>query len=600
MKRLAASTARMFAGLRFRLLALVILACAPLVVLMLHTAGEDRRRAVAGWRQKSHELQNIANRDEDQLIGSTRQLLLAVSESSYVRSFDPKRCQKSLDALFATYSRFANLGVLTTNGEVLASARPVVGARLGDRDFVHKAFRSRSFTIGSFPASAAPATISFGYPVLSHSGNLLGLVFAELDLQYFDRFGTELPGQLPPGATWTELDRVGTVLRRYPAPESWIGKPLADPGLLADMLGRSEGVLERQAPDGMQTFYAFESRRSDLAKGEVISVLSIPRLVLFAQADRALRTNLIWLAIAAGLACFLGWAGGKLLILRPVKALARSSAQLALGDLSVRTGVAHTHDELGQLTLAFDQMAQALEERELERQRAAHKLQVLSHRLVEVQETERRQIARELHDEIGQSLTVAEMNLQAALQSPNTAAKKRRLEESIQAVERVLGQVHDLSLNLRPSILDDLGLEPALRWYTHRQAALTGLQAEFKPASLENRLDLVIETECFRVAQEALTNVIRHAQARAVTVDLSQRNGHLHLLVRDDGVGFDVIAHRNEAVQGASLGLLSMEERTSLAGGGLEFNSSPGQGTEVHAWFPLRWQRPDGPGSGDE
>ena len=94
--------------------------------------------------------------------------------------------------------------------------------------------------------------------------------------------------------------------------------------------------------------------------------------------------------------------------------------------------------------------------------------------------------------------------------------------------------------------------------------------------------------------------MIRHSQARAVTVDLSQRNGHLHLLVRDDGVGFDVNALRNEAVQGASLGLLSMEERTSLAGGGLEFNSSPGHGTEVHAWFPLRWQRASVAESGNE
>lgn len=590
MKSLAASIARIFAGLRFRLLALVILACAPLVVLVLHTAGEDRRRAVAGWRQKSHELQQIARRDEEQLIGSTRQLLLAISESSYVHSFDPRRCQKGLDDLFATYPRFANLGVLATNGHLLASARPVPGGSLADREFVRRALQDRSFTIGSFPSGTGTPTIGFGYPVWNHSNGLMGVVFAELDLQYFDRFGTEVPAQLPRGATWTEIDRSGTVLTRYPAPENWIGKPLADRGLLDSLFTHSDGVLERLTPGGIQNFYAFESRASDLAKGEVISILSIPREVLFAQADRVLHTNLVWLGIAAGLACLLGWAGGKLLILRPVKALARSSAQLTLGDLSVRTGVAHTHDELGQLTLAFDQMAQALEERELERQRAAQKLQALSYRLVEVQETERRHIARELHDEIGQSLTVAEMNLQAALQSPNTAAKKERLQDSIQAVERVLEQVHDLSLNLRPSILDDLGLEPALRWYTHRQAALTGLQAEFKAASLQDRLDLVIETECFRVAQEALTNVVRHAQARAVTVDLSQRNGHLHLLVRDDGVGFDVAALRHEAIQGASLGLLSMEERTSLAGGGLEFNSVPGKGTEVHAWFPLRWQ----------
>jgi signal transduction histidine kinase len=137
-------------------------------------------------------------------------------------------------------------------------------------------------------------------------------------------------------------------------------------------------------------------------------------------------------------------------------------------------------------------------------------------------------------------------------------------------------------------MLDDLGLEPALRWYTHRQAALTGLRAEFHAEALEERLDPVVETECFRVAQEALTNVVRHSHAHAVRVELSRRNCHLHLCVRDDGVGFDVAAQRQEAVRGASLGLLSMEERASLAGGGLELNSVPGEGTEVHAWFPLK------------
>jgi signal transduction histidine kinase len=589
MRNLAASIVQAFSGLRFRLLLLVLLACAPLMALVLHTSWEDRRRSEAGWRQQSQDLQQVARRDEEDLIGGTHQLLLAVSESAYVRSFNPRRCEKGLDDLFASYPRFANLGVLTTNGEVLASARPVAVATIAERAFVKNALSARSFTVGTFPASNNRPTINFGHPVLDHAGKVLGVVFAELDLPYFYRFGTELPSRLPPGATWTEIDRSGTVLARYPGPDEWIGKVFPEPDLLPTLQTRQQGVLERIAPGGVRNFYAFSSRPSELAKGQVIAILSIPRQLLFADVDRILRTNLIWLGIAAVLACMLGWGAGKFLVLRPVKALARSSARLALGDLSVRTGVAHGHDELGQLTLAFDQMAQALEQRELERQRATQKLQILSHRLVEVQETERRHIARELHDEIGQSLTIAEMNLQAALESPVAAAKERRLRESIQAVERVLEQVHDLSLNLRPSILDDLGLEPALRWYTHRHAATTGLRAEFRAASLENRLDLVIETECFRVAQEALTNVARHAQARAVMVDLTRRNGHLHLSVRDDGVGFDVAALRNQAVQGASLGLLSMEERASLAGGGLEFNSAPGKGTEVHAWFPLRW-----------
>src|SRR5579872_1100086 len=97
MRKLTTAIVQVFSGLRFRLLVLVLLACAPLVALMLHTAGEDRRRAITSWRQKSQDLQQTAWRDEDDLIGSTRQLLLAVSESSYVRSFDTRRCKKGME-----------------------------------------------------------------------------------------------------------------------------------------------------------------------------------------------------------------------------------------------------------------------------------------------------------------------------------------------------------------------------------------------------------------------------------------------------------------------------------------------------------------------
>ena len=253
---------------------------------------------------------------------------------------------------------------------------------------------------------------------------------------------------------------------------------------------------------------------------------------------------------------------------------------------------------LARLVPAVQRALQEVQERverkqaEAKRQEYSHKLRVLSRRLVEAQETERRNIARELHDEIGQALTVLQLNLQAMLQSPGAEVFAPRLNENLAVVERVLEQVRDISLNLRPSILDDLGLEPALRWYTGRQAALVDLQVEFHIEPLEQRLDPMIETECFRIAQEALTNVVRHAQAKALTVELRAQDGQLHLRVRDDGIGFAVAALREKAVQGASLGLLSMEERAVLAGGGLKFTSIPGQGTEVHAWFPLKWKTP--------
>jgi PAS domain S-box-containing protein len=226
----------------------------------------------------------------------------------------------------------------------------------------------------------------------------------------------------------------------------------------------------------------------------------------------------------------------------------------------------------------------------IQREEYSRKIQVLSRRLVEAQETERRNIARELHDEIGQALTATQINLQEMLQSPGADALKPRLSESLNSVERMLAQVQDISLDLRPSMLDDLGLASALVWLTNRQAELAGLKGEVRADPLERRLDTVIETECFRIAQEALTNVVRHAQARAVTVGLRVRDGLLHLRVYDDGIGFSVVAAREKAVLGASLGLLNMEDRAMLGGGGLEFTSSPKQGTEVHAWFPLKWR----------
>jgi signal transduction histidine kinase len=590
-------------GLRLRLLMVVMIACVPLIALVLHNGREARRRQISSWRQRSQRIEQIAGHEEEELIGSTRQLLFAVAESSAVRNNNRRGCKQLLQDLLASYPRYANLGVLKSDGELLASAAPLAEPVTTNSLFFRRAFDAQAFAIGDPPSgqsSCVSNTIGMGYPVFNRTGQVQSVVFAALDLRSLRGPASELSAQVPKLASWTEHSESGVILARYPSPEHWVGRPYTNESLARAAYTRGTSIVDTVDDHGISWVYALGSRPSRLAGGQVSSLLAIPQSVLFAQADRALWRNLGWCGSAVCLALLLGWLGTGFVVLGPLKALVRSSTLLAKGDLSARTGLAHRRDELGQVTRAFDQMAQALEDRENERKQTGQQLQALSHRLVEVQETERRQIARELHDEIGQSLTVAGLSLQAALQCPDTPALQRRLKESIGAVERVMEQVHDLSLNLRPSMLDDLGLEPALRWYTHRQAALTGLQADFHAEAFENRMDPIIETECFRVAQEALTNVVRHAQAQAVSVELSRKNEHLHLSVRDDGVGFDVTALRERAVHGASLGLLSMEERAALAGGGLEYRSGPGLGTEVHAWFPLRFRPQDLSPNADE
>ena len=735
MRKLIGSISSLASGLRFRLLLLVLLACAPLVVLILLAAADDRRRDQGSWEQRSQRIVQLVNRGEERLLGQTRQLLLAVSESAAVRGGNRRAAQRMLVELLATYPAYANLGVIQTNGDLLASAVPLEGGSQAGRRFFRGAIDRRAFSTDDH-ASRSPdgkAQVTFGFPVIDRYDQVQAVVFAALDLGSSDYGGAELQAQLPIAATWTEIDPGGAVLVRFPARnEARLGQPPLDDALVKTVFDRPEGLLEARDSRGTRRLYAFASRHSQLAATNVVALLGIPEQVLFATANRTLRRNLIWLGMAAGLALVIGWLGSHFLISRPVKVLLKASQRLAAGDMSARIGLPHGRDELGQLTRAFDQMARALEQRESQRllaeetlethdkvirelpvlpaavyvcdpngvielynrtavdlwgyepadhyagrrfcgsYRLSHpngsfmshtespmaevlrtgvavrnrelsigrpdgtqvpvlanvvplrdpeggiigavcclqditerkaaeqrlkeysdRLQFLSRKLIESQETERRHIARELHDEVGQSLTVAEMNLQSVLRSPRAASLVLPLKESIDAVERVLEQIHDLSLNLRPAMLDDLGLEPALRWYTNRQASLAGLKSEFHSEPLENRLDPMIEAACFRVAQEALTNVVRHAQAKAVTVNLRARSGNLHVSVRDDGVGFDVGASRERAAHGASLGLLSMEERAVLADGGLECISAPGQGTEIHAWFPCKWRVSD-------
>jgi two-component system sensor histidine kinase UhpB len=147
--------------------------------------------------------------------------------------------------------------------------------------------------------------------------------------------------------------------------------------------------------------------------------------------------------------------------------------------------------------------------------------------------------------------------------------------------------VRQLSLNLRPLQLDDLGLVAALRSHLDRQAGLGGLAPHFDAGEAPPQLDPETETACFRVAQEAITNVLRHARARNLWVRLFTAGDRLALSVRDDGGGFDSDRARRRAHAGGSLGLAGMEERIAIAGGSIELRSQPGQGTVLLATFPI-------------
>jgi len=218
---------------------------------------------------------------------------------------------------------------------------------------------------------------------------------------------------------------------------------------------------------------------------------------------------------------------------------------------------------------------------------ARERLRGLSRRLLEVQEAERRHLARELHDDIGQALTALKLNLEGLARGRDPGQLQARVAEALDTARHTIERVRMLSLNLRPLQLDDLGLAAALRSHLDRQAALARLAAHIEIPQAGAGLGAEIETACFRVAQEAVNNIVRHAAAANVWLRLAVGEGRLELSVRDDGKGFDVAAAQRRAAAGESLGVVSMEERAALAGGGLQIRSAPGQGTVVLAWFPV-------------
>lgn len=222
-------------------------------------------------------------------------------------------------------------------------------------------------------------------------------------------------------------------------------------------------------------------------------------------------------------------------------------------------------------------------ERTIELKSANHQLQMLSRQLVRAQEYERRQLARDLHDEIGQALTTLNINLQV-LQSEYPEGTM--LDESLHLSTHLLQQVRNLASGLRPHLLDELGLEEALRIYVERQAERNGWQSSFEITGNWQLCSDEVATTCFRIVQESLTNAARHAKASYVTVSIQVHQTKVDLTIKDNGIGFDHSA-TNQLSGGAGVGVKGMYERVSLTGGKLAVKSSVSDGTLIHAEIPL-------------
>lgn len=199
------------------------------------------------------------------------------------------------------------------------------------------------------------------------------------------------------------------------------------------------------------------------------------------------------------------------------------------------------------------------------------------------QEAERRAIGAELHNDLGQMLTALKLILGTPALGRGDEAGEA-LAEARQLVSELLERMRDMALRLRPAMLDDLGLRDTLDWYLDNTARRDGLSWDLQTRGLDHRPAAEVETACFRVIQESVSNVVRHSGARTVTVRVEHGSGQLSFEIIDDGEGFNVAEERHRS--GAGLGLDAMEARLMLLGGELTVASTPGEGTRIHGVMP--------------
>lgn len=262
--------------------------------------------------------------------------------------------------------------------------------------------------------------------------------------------------------------------------------------------------------------------------------------------------------------------------LDPLDRLQTGVDRVAQGDLTVRVERSPVSDErFDRLTDTFNRMLAQLEQ-------DATQLRQLSHQILQAQEDERQRLARELHDEAAQALTSLLVRLRLLERAHTPEEAQLRVAELRELTAQALEDVRRVALDLRPTILDDLGLAPALEWRVEELSATGSIQATFLATGLHQRLPRELELVFYRVGQEALSNVVRHAQASQVSVQLAHRAGRVNLEIQDDGVGFQP-DQPMPANAPRGLGLLGMRERLGMVGGDLMIASAPGQGTQIRA-----------------
>lgn len=596
-------------SLHFRLLCLVLLAFLPVVAGLSFDAWQSRRQALQeALAGVSDDVVLAANAQAMHLSAVSEMLAAVAAGQDRSTDHDQAHCAAYLRRLLGGQAGFANAGMLDADGRLVCTAMGGKrGADYSDRDYFREARATQGFSVGELVTGGVSGqrSLVFAYPRRRADGAFDGVIFvsfrdsefAKLRLAgkregdshfaYFDRNGMLIVTD-PLGSAGLEPRLDAAMMRR--AAQS-AGRPVESNVVTAD--GRHIGALAAIAGRYGPVAYV----RSTVAENRELEAW---RAGVLRRAGAALLMLLSGLALCGGF--MQRWVVRDLL--RMVD-FTRTAVSRPIGDAPVVAASAEVHaamrsvvdmaqrlqDQREQLALLHDEAYDAnvrLEEKQVRLSAALARLEGLSAQLIDAQEQERKRLARELHDELGQRLTALKLMLHATLprEAPGSAGWK--LAES--EVSELISQVRAISVSLRPPALDLFPLDVAMRQMVERLFGGSGIACAFEAAGVPAALNETLKITAFRLVQESLTNIVRHAEATQVSVEMNggEHGSELELIVRDNGRGFDVEAAQAAARAGTSSGLSGMRERVELLGGALQVESRPGQGTRIVACLPIR------------
>lgn len=586
-----------FAGtsLKTRLYLLVLAAFIPVTLLIVYVAQEQRTIEKEAILDKTRLMAQAAADAENMQVEATRDLMAAVAGA--FRRFDaqPAGMSSLLADLIGYTQGYAAFGIIDPAGRLMAGSNPAMMEKVySDRDWVGTTLEQKDLTMGAYHGERinGEPVLYIARPIKDDSDDIVAVAFAALNLNWMNRNIFIQLNELPEGSRLILMDENDVLLRYETDKRRWTLPPAFDPLLRRQMAVRASGALIAADEDGKPWLYAFARLESAFRQHRVFVVLEVPKSVALAASNRIFIRNLTLLALSAGMAMLSIWWAADVFILRRVVAMARVSRLIAAGDLRARIGKSGIRDELSHLAGVFDEMAASLQMRmEREEQvmasleRSREQLRRLSAYQNEVREQERIRIAREIHDQLGQLLTIFKMDL-SWIQKHMPAADdpmKEKLEGLSRLIGEALEKLHAVTAELRPVILDDFGLAAAIEWQAEMFRKHSGIACRLENNGYEPDLPREHATALFRIFQEVLTNIIRHAQADNVIVRLAKHGDELVLQVTDNGRGIT----EEEVNSAQAFGLLGIRERLYPLGGRVAFVGRPGQGTSVTIHLPL-------------